>query len=181
MQPPPSAAIAITVLADFPFTFAKDFHPGAIDHQVHRLGSAPTRQLNLQGHTSSRERRIIRHRQVQVEQFKDRAKKTFGPPQRQVIDFLQGGHRQDRRLGIVFWMAALAAAGLIIPGRNHVFTEQDGQTSTVDQRFVIIFPITETLLLVSFSSQIKNTSKAVSITICATTPTTIERSIYAHR
>src|SRR5919197_745419 len=53
----PSATVGITVLADFPFTFAKDFHPGAINHQMHWFVSVPTKQLDLQSRPPSRERR----------------------------------------------------------------------------------------------------------------------------
>jgi hypothetical protein len=112
MQIAPSPAIVLAVLADFLFTFAKDFDSGAIDHHMHWFLSAQSGQFNLLGGTSS-QRRIIRHRQVQVQQFKDRAEKTYSLTQRQVIDLLQSGHRQNCGLVVVFEAAGLAAADLI--------------------------------------------------------------------
>jgi D-alanyl-D-alanine carboxypeptidase len=39
---------------------------------------------------------------------------------------------------------------MITPGREHFFIEPEGQTSTLDQELVIIFPIVETVLCFGF-------------------------------
>lgn len=135
-------ALPIPMLAHFPLALAIDFDAGGIYHHVQRFRLLAARQLNLQRSATPRERRVTGHAQLQAKQTDDRAGQSFGGAQRQAVDFLQRRHTEDGGVGIV---GRLARARRVIPCVKDIFADPDGQTSTSDQSFVILTPVTETV------------------------------------
>ena len=64
-----------------------------------------------------------------------------------MVDRLQGEHALNRGCSIEQRSAALTGALLIERQVDGLLIEPDGETSAVDERFVIVFPVPDTVLL----------------------------------
>ena len=73
----PGAAFADTVLANLPFTFAKDLQTRRIDHDRDRPTPWTTRNLNGQGARTTRQVGVIRYRKIQLAQSHQRLEQAF--------------------------------------------------------------------------------------------------------
>jgi hypothetical protein len=65
--------------------------------------------------------------------------------QRQIVNFRQSRHALNRRLGISARLSPLAARRWVLPRRDAVLVNPQGQSSAFDQSRVIFFPVTETV------------------------------------
>lgn len=150
MEFAPGAAATPSVLAHFPFALAIDFDAGGVHHHVQRPGGRSARQDNFQRAATTAQRRVTGDTDLHAEQFDERASQPFGGSQRQAVDFLQSRHAEDGGVGIIQWLAPLACARVIVPCRKNIFVDPDSQTSTPDQSFVILTPVTETVRAFGF-------------------------------
>ena len=150
MQLPPGAALRVTVLADFPFAFAEDFHARRINHHVQRFALGAARQGHFQPRTAAAQLTVIHHRQIQTEQLHDRQHQALAGPQRQMIDLLERRHAQDSGVGVGARPARLAGFFSTAPGHNHVITDPERQASALHERGVILFPVAETVAAFGF-------------------------------
>ncbi len=141
----PSAPLRVPVLAHLPFSFAIDFHSRRIHHQMQCFGFRAAWQLNFQRLAPSRESRVIGHGQRNLEQLDDRREQPLSGAQRQIVNFRQSRHALNRRLGISARLSPLAARRWVLPRRDAVLVNPQGQSSAFDQSRVIFFPVTETV------------------------------------
>src|SRR5689334_200350 len=150
MQFPPSPPFAVTMLANFPFTFTKDFHPRRIDDHMQRFVLCAARQGDFQHRTAAAQLAVMHHRQVQAEQPHQGTHQALGGAQGQMVNLFERRHRQDRRVGVGARSTALAGFFGVAPSRNHVITDPEGQASALDKRGVIVFPVAETVAAFGF-------------------------------
>src|SRR5215210_1969838 len=115
MEFAPRAATRVTVLAHFPFAFAIELDACRIYYYVQRLGLAKARQLNFQRATTTAQRRVTGHAQLDTEQVEQRVHQSFGGPQRQAVDLFQSRHAEDSRVGVLSRLAALSGARRVVP------------------------------------------------------------------
>ena len=146
----PRAATTPSVLAYLPFTFAVDFDARRVNHDVQRLALPPARQFDLQSSAAAAEGRVTGHAQRHAEQPEERARQALGGAQRQVINLFQRCHAEDGGVGVEDRLAALARTRRVVPRGKHLFADPQRQTSAVDESFVILTPVTETVLGLGF-------------------------------
>jgi hypothetical protein len=150
VQLPPGAPLTVAVKADFPLSFAKYLHSRRVNYEVKRLARATAGQVNLKSLAPAAEGGVVRDGQVQLHQLHQRQEQALGGAQSEVIHLLQGCHTQDGGVGIGLRPAAFATLLLIDPVRNHIVTEPERETTALNQSVVILFPIAETIALLSF-------------------------------
>lgn len=141
----PGAASGVAVLAHFPFSLAVDLNACGVHHHVQWLRLLPAWQYNFQRAAATAKCRVTWNLQLDAEQLDNRAGQPLGGPQRQAVDLFHSRHAEDGRVGVSGWLAALARARLVVPRRQNILTDPDGQASPPDQSFVILAPVTETV------------------------------------
>lgn len=143
MQFAPGAAFRVAVLTDFPFAFAKDFHARRINHHVQRFVLLAARQSHFQRRTAAAQLAVADDRQIQAEQLHKRTHQALGGAQGQMIDLFERRHAQDGRVGVGARMAGLTGFIGVAPSRDDVITDPEREASALDERRVILFPVTD--------------------------------------
>lgn len=146
----PRAATRVPVLAHLPLTLAIDLDACRVTDHVQRLRLAKARQLNFQRATTTAQGRITGHAQLHTKQVEERAHQSFGGSKRQAVHLFERCHAEDGSVGIISRLAAPARARRVVPRRKNIFANPDAQTSALDKSFVILTPVTETVLLLGF-------------------------------
>ena len=150
MEFAPSAALRVPVLAHLPLALAVDLDAGRVHDQVQWLSLASARQLDRKLPATPTQRRVIGHAQLDAEQPDERARQPFGGTQWQSVHLFQRRHAKDGRVGVGRRLPALARALMVVPLLDHLVADPQRQTSTPDKSFVILLPVTETVLLLGF-------------------------------
>src|SRR5215213_1709279 len=146
----PGASLRVAMLADFPFAFAKDFHARRIHYHVQRLIVVAAWQDDFQSGAAAAQGRVVGHRQIHAEQLDDRQQQALGGTQRQMVDLFERCHTQDGGVAIGIASTGFARLLLIVPDGEHIVTNPQRQASALNQSLVILFPVAETVALLSF-------------------------------
>ena len=141
MQFSPDATATCTVLAHLPLALAEHLQPGRIDQQVARRIARPALDRHAQRAPATRQRRVIRHRQIGAHQLQDRAQQPLGRPQRQAVQRPQRQHALDRRLRIRARRTAPARALRLLPARQRVLVDPQRQAAALYQRRFVLGPV----------------------------------------
>lgn len=150
MQFPPSPPLAVAVLTNFPFAFAKNFHARRINDHVQRRAVVKARQSYFQDGTAAAQLAVIDHRQIQSQQLHERQHQAARGTQGQVIDLLERRHAQDGGIGVGARSARLASFFSIAPSRDNLIADPEGQASALHERRVILFPVAEAVSALGF-------------------------------
>src|SRR5438270_7556735 len=146
----PRPAARVPVLSHLPLALAIDLDAGRVNDQVQRFRLPKTRQLDLQRAAATAQGRVTGHAQLEAEQTQERARQPCGGAQRQAVHLCQRRHAQDSRVGVGGRLAAPSRALMAMPLLDHIVAHPQRQTSALDQSFVILTPVTETVLLLGF-------------------------------
>jgi two-component system, OmpR family, alkaline phosphatase synthesis response regulator PhoP len=157
----PRAALGIPMLAHLPLSFAKHFDPGAVHDQMHVGTRLPLRQLKVQGLLPTRQRAVTRHGYADFQQLKHRSQQALRRPLGQMIDGPHRGHTFNRHIGVGLRVAPLAAGWHLRPSRQHLRADPHAQAPALDQRFVILAPVADTVSWFLFGHTLRITDFSV--------------------
>lgn len=146
----PRAAATPPVLPHLPLTLAINFDARRVHHQMQRARLVPARQGDVERAATAAQGRVTGHAQLDIEQSDDRAQQPAGGPQRQGVNFRERRHAEDGDVGVEGRLPASARARRVLPRRQDLCTDPEGQASAPDQSFVILAPVTETVRAFGF-------------------------------
>ena len=139
----PRPTLAVAVLTNFPFAFAKDFDARRIDHQMQGLAFGQARQSHPKPGAAAAQGGVVGCRHFDSKQLDNRKQQPLSGAQRQVIDLFERRHAGDGDVTIGVGLAAFASLFLVKPEGQHFVTNPERQTSTLHESGVILFPIAE--------------------------------------
>jgi len=145
VQLAPRPPLRPAVAAHFPLALAVDFHARRVHHQVQRFISAQARQRDFEQSSAPAQGRVAGHAQAKSEQADHTAQQPFGGAQRQAVDLRERRHAEDGRVGVGLRSSAPTCALIVLPLSDDVICDPERETSTSDQSFVILAPVTETV------------------------------------
>lgn len=93
---------------------------------------------------------MIGHCEIEFHQFKDRLEETLSLPPRQSVNGLDCGHSLNRQVGISLRSARLSSQFIGRPILDGFGTDQDGATSPLFERSVILAPVVDAVRGVLF-------------------------------
>ena len=130
-----------TVLLRVPLALSEQLQAGAVQHQVQGTVVAGNARLATgEGATTSGERGVIWHGQLEAEQVQNAAAERLGLTQGQVEDEPQRQHQFDREVG-VSWLSARRAPARSLPASKGRLVEPERQVSASPQTGLIGRPV----------------------------------------
>jgi hypothetical protein len=145
MEFAPRPALAVAVLPDFPFAFAKDFDARRINDQMQSFAFAVSRQGESQAPAVAAQGGEVGCRHLKVEQVDERRQQAFGGAQREMINLFESRHTGDGDVAIGVRATPFVSLLLIDPEPQDFVTKPEREASALHESRVILFPVAEAI------------------------------------
>ena len=143
VQVSPRATLAFAMRPGFPFAFAKHFQTGAVNDDIGFTPFFTERNADVKFFPPLAQGRITRNRQFQLQDAKHPSPETFGPAIRQREQLT---HRQQCFDGQIAESQGAALSLIfvfVLPLRQNVVGEPEGDVVAVDQCLVLFCPVSD--------------------------------------